>query len=108
ERAEANVVANPFERGFGGRLVGGEVEKKLRRGVVLGDGDTISGREAFEKRVRSAYVAGLQEIDGRAGFHEQENLCGLVDRSEIGDGLLDNVIDDMEVFAAKTFDKVAT
>src|SRR5262249_5869786 len=107
EIAEADVVANVGERGVGGRFVGGEVEHELRSVVVFRDGDAVSGGEAVEERVRRLHVDGGEEVDGGAGFDEEEDFGGLDDVGEIGDGLLDAVVEDVEVFAAEVGNEVA-
>jgi hypothetical protein len=48
-----------------------------------------------------------EEDYGGAGFDENEKLRGFFDGQEVGDGLLDVVVEDVEVFAAEAFDEVA-
>jgi hypothetical protein len=48
-----------------------------------------------------------EEEDRGARFDENEKLRGFFDGQEVGDGLLDVVVEDVEVFAAEAFDEVA-
>jgi hypothetical protein len=52
-------------------------------------------------------VALAEEVDGGAGLDEEEKLRGLFDGEEVGDGLLDAVVEELEIFAAKAFDEAA-
>ncbi len=53
------------------------------------------------------HVDGGEEVDGGAGFDEEEDFGGRDYVGEIGDGLLDAVVQDVEVFAAEVGDEVA-
>jgi len=46
-------------------------------------------------------MAPLKKIDSGPGFDEKEDLSGLVDGQKIGDGLLDAIVEDVEIFPAK-------
>src|SRR5580693_8245556 len=56
--------------------------------------------------MRSLHVDGGEEVDGGAGFDEEEDFGGRDYVGEIGDGLLDAVVEDVEVFAAEVGDEV--
>lgn len=107
EAAEADVVADVGEGGVGGGFVGAEVEHELRGGVVFCDGDAVAGGEAVEERVGGVDVSGGEEVDGGAGLDEEEDFGGGDDVGEVGDGLLDAVVEDVEVFAGEIRDEVA-
>jgi len=53
------------------------------------------------------HVDGGEKVDGGAGFDEEEDFGGRDYVGEIGDGLLDAVVQDVEVFAAEVGDEVA-
>ena len=53
-------------------------------------------------------MAALYEIHGWTSFDEEQNLGGLVHGEEICDGLLDAVVEQVEVLAMKTADELAT
>src|SRR5208282_4684476 len=74
--------------------------------VVTSDGDEVAGCEAFEEGLDRLKMAALEEIYGWAGFNEEQDLGALVDTEKIRDGLLDAVIENVEVFAAETTDKL--
>ena len=46
-----------------------------------------------------ANVGGFEEVDGGTCFDQQQDLRGFRDGREVGDGLLDAVVEDVEVFA---------
>ena len=107
EVAEADEVADVGQRGLGGALVGAEIEHGLRRGVVLDDGDAIAGGQPLQERMRSAHVAGFQEVNRRARFDQHQHLGRLIDWREIGDRLLDAIVEDVEVLAVQSADELA-
>ena len=61
--------------------------------------------EEVERVCREKVVFGEEEDRG-AGFDEEHELGGLFDGEEIGDGLLDVVVEDLEVFAAEAGDEM--
>ncbi len=52
-------------------------------------------------------MAALEEVDGRARFDEEQDLSGFVDVEEIRDGLLEAVVEQMEVFAVQAADELS-
>jgi hypothetical protein len=85
-----------------------EIEQSKSRLGIAGHGDAISGREAFQKRAGGVEVNVLQEVDRRARFDNEKNLCGIIHGSEVRDGLLRAIIEDAEVFAMQAFNEFAT
>jgi hypothetical protein len=53
-------------------------------------------------------MAALDEIHGWTSFDEEQNLGGFVHGEEIRDGLLNAVVEQVEVLAVKTADELAT
>jgi len=106
EVGEANVEIEILKGIARGSLAGRETENELGSVGVRGDGHAISGRDAVEERVGSAKVALAEEIDAGTGFDEEQKLRGLFDGEKVGDGLLDLVVEDMEVFAAEAGDEM--
>jgi hypothetical protein len=53
-------------------------------------------------------MAALDEIHGWTSFDEEQNLGGFVHGEEIRDGLLDAVVEKVEVLAVETTDELAT
>jgi hypothetical protein len=53
-------------------------------------------------------MATLDEIHGWPSFDEEQNLGRFVHGEEIRDGLLDAVVEKVEVFALKTANELAT
>src|ERR1700738_2199291 len=88
-------------------FVGREVEEELRALGVAGDGDAMGGTDGGEKRVCGDEGVFGVEKGGGAGLDEEHELSGLFDGKEVGDGLLDVVVEDVEVFAAEAFDEMA-
>ena len=87
-------------------LVGCEIEHGLGSGVIFDDGDAVVEGEAFEQGVSGANVGGFEKVDGGTCFHQQQDLRGFRDGREVGDGLLDAVVEDVEVFATQAFDEI--
>ena len=52
-------------------------------------------------------MAALEEVDGWTGFDEEQDLGGFVDGEEIRDGLLDAVVEKVEVFAVQAADELS-
>jgi len=105
---ESEIEAQLLQGRGCGRFVWSEIQNKLGSIVVAGDCDTVAGREAVEEGMNRLKMASLDEIHGRTGFDEKQDLCGLVDTEEIGDGLLYSVVEQVEVFTAKTADELPT
>jgi len=57
--------------------------------------------------VYSLKMAALEKVDGWASFDKKEDLGGLVNAKEIGDGLLGAIVEQVEVFAAHAADELA-
>jgi len=57
--------------------------------------------------VRCLDVRGGQEIDGGACFYQEQDFGWFCDGGEVGDGLLDVVVEEVEVFAAEILDEIA-
>src|SRR5262249_29871720 len=58
--------------------------------------------------IGSEKVALANEEDGRAGFDEKQHLSGIFIGEKAGEGLLDAVVEDAEVFAPQAFDEVTS
>ena len=94
------------ESAGGDGFVRRETEDGLGGFVVASDGDAIARSETVEERVNSLKMSALKKIDSRAGFDQEKNLGGFVNAEKIGDGLLDAVVENVEIFAAKASDEL--
>ena len=90
---EAEVKVQPVQSCGGRRFIRREIEDGFGSGVVAGDGHAVAGRETIEEGVDRLKMAALEEVDGWAGFDEEQDLSGFVDVEEIRDGLLEAVIE---------------
>ena len=107
---ELGIAASEIDvaqRGASFRFVGREFEQELRASGITGYGDAVGRRDCGEESVRGEKMALAEKKDGRAGFDEEYELRGFFDGEEVGDGLLDVVVEEVEVFAAEAGDEVA-
>jgi len=79
----------------------------LRISGVAGDGYLVGRSDGGEEGVGGEQVTLAEEDYGGAGLDEEEDLGGLFYGEEIGDGLFDVIVEEMEVFAMQAFDEVA-
>jgi hypothetical protein len=107
---EVGIAASEIDvsqRGASFRFVGREIEQELRISGITGYGDADGGSDGGEESVRGEKMVFGEEKDGGAGFDEEYELRGFFDGEEVGDGLLDVVVEEVEVFAAEAGDEVA-
>jgi len=83
-----------------------EIEEEFRGFRIGRDGDAIGRRDAGKKSVRGTYVVLAEKEDGGTGFHQEHELSRFFDGQEVGDGLLDTVVEDVEIFAAEAGDEM--
>jgi len=107
ELAKTLVEAEVAQGKLRSLLIGGEIEQRERRIGVAGDGHAISGGEAVKQGDGCVEMSVLKEIDGRARFDKEQNLCGIIHGREFGDGLFDAVIENVEVFPAQATHELA-
>ena len=104
---KSEIEANAAQGILRGAFVRGEIEQREGRFGIAGEGHAVSGGEAVEQGAGGVEVRVLEEIDGRARFDEEQDLRGIIHGSEFGDGLLDPVIENVEVFPMQAFDEFA-
>ena len=100
--AESKIEAQLVQCSAGGTFVWSVFQYEFRSIVVTGDGDSVAGGKAIEEGMDRLKMAALDEIYGWTCFDEEQDLSRLVDGEEIRDGLLDTVVEKVEVFAVKT------
>ena len=107
ELAEADIEAQLIESAGGDLFVGDEIEDRLGVLVIASDSDAVGRSETIEQDFDGLQVAFLQEIDGRAGFYEEQNLGGFIDAEKISEGLLGTVVEEQKVSALKAGEELA-
>ena len=104
---KAHVKIQIAEGEASGGFVLAQFELHGGRGGVADDGDAIVCGEIANERVGFLCVLRTEEIHGGATFEHEEDLGGIVVGEESRDGLLDAVIENVEVRFLEAFDEFA-
>lgn len=105
---KSEIETQLVQCGSSGAFVWGVFQYEFWGFVVAGNGDAVAGRETIEEGMDRLKMAALYEIHGWTSFDEEQNLGGFVHGQEICDGLLDAVVEQVEVLAVKTANELAT
>ena len=107
---EVGIAASEMDasqRGASFRFVGREIEQELRPSGITGYGDAVGGSDGGEESVRGEKMVFGEETDGGAGFDEEHELRGFFDGKEVGDGLLQAIVEDVEILTTKPGNEMA-
>lgn len=105
--SETEIEAQLVQGTRGDGFVWSEIKDRFDGFIVASDGNAVGVRETIEQRVDSLKMATLDKVHCGTSFDEKKDLRRFVYAEEIRDGLLDAVVENVEIFAAEAADELS-